>query len=40
MTDLNKLTKSHIEITFLEKVLLEMDVEGWTPWKDRSNDFA
>lgn len=24
----------------LEKILLEMDVENWIPWKDRSNDFA
>lgn len=24
----------------LEKILLEMDVEGWNPWRDRSNDLA
>ena len=24
----------------LEKILLEMDVEGWNPWRDRSNDPA
>ena len=24
----------------LEKILLEIDVEGWNPWRDRSNDLA
>lgn len=24
----------------LEKILLEMDVENWIPWRDRSNDLA